>query len=95
MKNVLVIVTADPHRSGRALEGLRTAVGLTLARNRVCVLLAGPAAALLDPEGEGFPRHRRAREYLDALAGQGAEVGAGEEPRDAVRRADAVVRWDE
>ena len=69
-------------------------VGLTLAKNHVRVLASGLARALLDPEGEVFPRHRRGREYLDALATQGAEVGSGEDLLAAALRADVIVRWD-
>lgn len=44
---VLVVVAADPRRSGRAVEALRIAVGLATAEREVRVLLRGPAIHLL------------------------------------------------
>ena len=94
MRRVLVVIEADPHATERALEGLRMGVGLTLAENRVTVLLAGDGKRLLDPEREAFGDWPRAREYLDALRQQGVEVQAGGSALRAGRKADVVIRWE-
>jgi hypothetical protein len=93
MRRVVVVITADPAKSNRALEGLRLSVGLALAENTVRVVLEGPAAALADPSPGSFPGSRSAEEYLDALRELEAEVEVGELPLQAARSADAVIRW--
>ncbi len=93
MRSVLVIVDADPRESGRGIEALRMSVGLTLAENRVRVLLAGEGRRLLEPEREAFPGFLVARTYLNALRDQGAEVMEGESILHEARRADSVLRW--
>jgi len=93
MREVLVVVDADPRASGRAVEALRMSVGLTLSDSRVRILLSGEAERLLRHEAGGFPDHLRAGEYLKTLATAGVEVGPGEDVLEAARVADVVLRW--
>ena len=95
MRRVLVVIEADPHSTERAVEGLRMSVGLTLAENRVTVLLVGDGQRLLEPESEAFEDWHRARGYLESLRTQGAEIRAGGPIMPAAREADVVIRWDE
>jgi len=54
MKSVLIHITADPRRSGRAAEGMRVADGLSHGEElAVTVMIDGPAAeAFARPERE-------------------------------------------
>ena len=45
---VLVLISADPRRSGRAFEAMRIGVGIVAGENTVTFVLTGPAVHLLD-----------------------------------------------
>jgi hypothetical protein len=47
---VLVVITEDPRRSHRANEAMRIALGVVAGENDVSIVLAGPAAHLLDDD---------------------------------------------
>lgn len=47
---VLVLITEDPRRSGRAFEAMRIGVGIVAGENDVTFVLAGPAVHLLDAD---------------------------------------------
>lgn len=47
---VLVLISADPRRSGRAFEAMRIGVGIVAGENAVTFVLTGPAAHLLDAD---------------------------------------------
>jgi hypothetical protein len=47
---VLVLISADPRRSGRAFEAMRIGVGVVAGENAVTFVLTGPAAHLLDAD---------------------------------------------
>jgi hypothetical protein len=61
---ILVLISEDPRLSHRASEALRIALGLAASENAVTIVLAGPAAHLLDEDtdalvdGEDVARHR-------------------------------------
>lgn len=45
---VLVLISADPRRSGRAFEAMRIGVGVVAGENTVTFVLTGPGVHLLD-----------------------------------------------
>ena len=47
---VLVLISVDPRRSGRAFEARRIGVGIVAGENAVTFVLTGPAAHLLDAD---------------------------------------------
>ena len=47
---VLVLISADPRRSGRAFEAMRIGVGVVAGENEVTFVLTGPAVHLLDAD---------------------------------------------
>ena len=47
---VLVLISADPRRSGRAFEAMRIGVGIVAGENTVTFVLTGPAVHLLDAD---------------------------------------------
>ena len=47
---VLVLISADPRRSGRAFEAMRIGVGIVAGENAVTFVLTGPATHLLDAD---------------------------------------------
>jgi hypothetical protein len=47
---VLVLITGDPHATGRAFEAMRIGVGIVAGENEVTFVLAGPAVHLLDAD---------------------------------------------
>ena len=47
---VLVLISADPRRSGRAFEAMRIGVGIVAGENVVTFVLTGPAVHLLDAD---------------------------------------------
>jgi hypothetical protein len=47
---VLVLISADPRRSGRAFEAMRIGVGVVAGENQVTFVLTGPGAHLLDAD---------------------------------------------
>ena len=47
---MLVLISCDPRRSGRAFEAMRIGVGVVAGENTVTFVLAGPAAHLLDAD---------------------------------------------
>ena len=47
---VLVLISADPRRSGRAFEAMRIGVGVVAGENAVTFVLTGPAVHLLDAD---------------------------------------------
>jgi hypothetical protein len=49
-QRVLVLISEDPRRSGRAFEALRIAVGVVAGENEVTVVLTGGAVHLLDDD---------------------------------------------
>jgi hypothetical protein len=93
MKKVLVIVTADPRASDRALEGLRMSAGVALANNSVEVALAGEATRYLGAECAALPEGGRAANLLGALAELGIRVEARDVSAADLPRYDVVVRW--
>ena len=95
VKDVLVCISADPRTSKRAVEGLRMSVGLTLAPNRVRILLEEPATLLLRPREAGLPGAEMVLSYLEALSLAEVEVlTAGDFP-SLLASAETVIRWDE
>lgn len=45
---VLILISADPRRSGRAFEAMRIGVGIVAGENAVTFVLSGPGVHLLD-----------------------------------------------
>jgi ornithine carbamoyltransferase len=83
-RRVLVVVATNPAESPRAIEALRMSVGIAVMDHRVKVLLRKP---------EAYPGHREAVRYLETLRELGAEVSSSEDPTEAARDADVVIRW--
>lgn len=93
MRDVLVVVAADPRESARALEGLRMSVGLALAGNRVRVCLEEAARPLAEPERYAFPAWPDAADYLAALRDLGGEIADGGGWLAGAGAARVVIRW--
>jgi hypothetical protein len=85
----VVVLLRRPPAHPRTAQGLRAAVGYLTAGLGVTVLLAGPAAALLDGAVEG-----PLRRHLDTLRalGRGVRVFADGDVA-ALGAAHAVVVW--
>jgi hypothetical protein len=49
---VLVLISADPRVSGRAVEAMRIGVGVVAGDTEVVLVLRGPAAHLLDADAD-------------------------------------------
>jgi hypothetical protein len=47
---VLVLISADPRRSGRAFEAMRIGIGIVAGENTVSFVLTGPGVHLLDAD---------------------------------------------
>ena len=47
---VLVLISADPRRSGRAFEAMRIGIGIVAGENTVTFVLCGPGVHLLDAD---------------------------------------------
>lgn len=47
---VLVLISADPRRTGRAFEAMRIGVGIVAGENTVTFVLTGPGLHLLDAD---------------------------------------------
>jgi hypothetical protein len=47
---VLVLISADPRRSGRAFEAMRIGIGIVAGENTVTFVLSGPGVHLLDAD---------------------------------------------
>ena len=47
---VVVLISADPRRSGRAFEAMRIGVGIVAGENTVTFVLTGPGCHLLDAD---------------------------------------------
>lgn len=95
MRNVLVVIEADPARSERALEALRMSVGLTLGGNRVRILLSKGGSGLSDPAGQAFPDWPVAESHLRAFREVGGTVSEGPGTLEDLAAADVVIRWTE
>lgn len=82
-KPVAVIIRRSPLNSVLAAEGLRQAVGLTLAENQVNVYLLGEAVWLALPLAPQVVGGEPIAKHLEALAMLGARVAAESESLEA------------
>jgi hypothetical protein len=88
---VLVLISEDPRASHRANEAMRIALGVVAGENEVSIVLAGPAAHLLDEDtdelvdGDDIAKVRASLRKL----GVPFHVEAGSVPPDARWNADA------
>ncbi|MBI2919402.1 MAG: DsrE family protein [Chloroflexi bacterium] len=82
-KRVAVIIRRSPLNSVLAAEGLRQAVGLTLAENQVNVYLLGEAVWLAVPLAPQVVGGEPIAKHMEALAMLGARVVADEESLEA------------
>ncbi|HXH81737.1 MAG TPA: hypothetical protein VNN07_02295, partial [Candidatus Tectomicrobia bacterium] len=64
---VVVVIAADPRRTGRAFEGMRIAAGIVGSETPVAVVLRGPAAHLLDADTEDLVDGDEVATVRDAL----------------------------
>lgn len=92
---IVVVIRQDPRKSGRAVEGLRIALGLATGPNPVSVVLLNEAGQLLSEEyddlvdAEILDKHRPVLKELEIsfLVEPGAIDRFGLEPGFAVREA--------
>ena len=88
---VLVLISEDPRVSHRANEAMRIALGVVAGENEVSIVLAGPAAHLLDEDtdelvdGDDIAKVRTSLRKL----GIPFHVEAASVPTDASWNADA------
>jgi len=75
-KTVVIILRRPPLNSALAAEGLRQAVGLTLAENQVSVFLLGAAVWLAGPLAPQTVSGEPIAKHLEALAMLGVRVVA-------------------
>lgn len=78
---LLVVVYADPEKSGLAAEALRMAMGLGTGRRTLQVVLMGPAVQVLTPDVDELVDGEMIENHLDVFAEWGTpfhvEAGAG------------------
>jgi hypothetical protein len=75
---LLVLVYADPARSGLAAEALRMAMGLGTGRRTLKVVLMGPAAQVLGPDVDDLVDGEMIENHLDVFADWGTPFYVGE-----------------
>jgi len=93
---VLVLISADPRRSGRAFEAMRIGVGIVAGENAVTFVLTGPAAHLLDADTDDLVDGDDIAKFRENLKRLGVpfHVETGSVPAEADWNADGhpVVR---
>lgn len=87
---LVMLIYADPAKTGLTAEALRMAMGLGTGRLAVRVVLMGPAAGVLTDEVDDLVDGELIENHLDVLADWGTPffVGGGGEAYD---RSDAPV----
>ena len=82
---VLVLISADPRRSGRAFEAMRIGVGIVAGENAVTFVLTGPAAHLLDADTDDLVDGDDIAKFRENLKRLGVpfHVEAGSVPAEA------------
>jgi hypothetical protein len=93
---VLVLISCDPRRSGRAFEAMRIGVGVVAGENAVTFVLTGPAVHLLDADTDDLVDGDDIAKFRESLKRLGVpfHVDAGSIPHDADWNADGhpIVR---
>ena len=93
---VLVLISADPRRSGRAFEAMRIGVGVVAGENTVTFVLTGPAVHLLDADTDDLVDGDDIAKFRENLKRLGVpfHVDAAAVPADADWNADGhpIVR---
>lgn len=93
---VLVLISADPRRSGRAFEAMRIGIGVVAGENEVTFVLTGPAAHLLDADTDDLVDGDDIAKFRENLKRLGVpfHVESGSVPDDPDWNADGhpVVR---
>ena len=93
---VLVLISCDPRRSGRAFEAMRIGVGVVAGENAVTFVLTGPAVHLLDADTDDLVDGDDIAKFRESLKRLGVpfHVEVGSIPSDADWNADGhpVVR---
>jgi hypothetical protein len=87
---LVMLIYADPAKSGLTAEALRMAMGLGTGSRTVQVVLMGPAARVLTPDVDELVDGEAMENHLDVFAdfGTAVFVGGGGEDYD---RSDAPV----
>jgi hypothetical protein len=82
---VLVLISADPRRSGRAFEAMRIGVGIVAGENAVTFVLTGAAVHLLDADTDDLVDGDDIAKFRDNLKRLGVpfHVEAEAVPADA------------
>ena len=82
---VVVLISADPRRSGRAFEAMRIGVGIVAGENAVTFVLSGPAVHLLDGDTDDLVDGDDIAKFRENLKRLGVpfHVEAGSFPEDA------------
>ena len=65
--NIVVLIREDPHKTHRAVEALRIALGLAAGENPLTVVLLGEARALLTADPEDLVDGDILEKYLPSL----------------------------
>jgi hypothetical protein len=93
---VLVLISCDPRRSGRAFEAMRIGVGVVAGENAVTFVLTGPAVHLLDADTDDLVDGDDIAKFRESLKRLGVpfHVEVGSIPSDTDWNADGhpVVR---
>jgi hypothetical protein len=93
---VLVLISADPRRSGRAFEAMRIGVGVVAGENAVTFVLTGPAVHLLDADTDDLVDGDDIAKFRDNLKRLGVpfhvEAGAVPEGSDWNTEGHEIVR---
>lgn len=74
---LLVLIYADPEKSGLTAEALRIAMGLGTGRRRLTLVLMGPAAKVLGPDLDDLVDGEMIENHLDVFAEWGTPFFAG------------------
>ena len=87
---VLVLISCDPRRSGRAFEAMRIGIGVVAGENAVTFVLTGPAAHLLDADTDDLVDGDDIAKFRENLKRLGVpfHVEAGSVPTDPDWNAD-------
>ena len=86
---LLVLIYADPEKTGLTAEALRIAMGLGTGRRKLQVVLMGPAAKVLGPDVDDLVDGEMIENHLDVFAEWGTPFHVG--GADLGQAADAPV----
>jgi len=94
---LLIVIYADPDKSGLTAEALRIAMGLGAGKRTLQVVLMGPAAKVLGDDLDDLVDGEMIENHLDVFAEWGTpfHVGGGPSPDDYPDAPVRVVPVDE